>query len=76
VELKCTVDKTTISEADALNLPYNERARLIQKDPITCALHFERRFQALRKTWSSEDGPFHEYSITHHYHRIEFQQRG
>lgn len=76
VALKCTVDNEVISEQEAENLSYNERARLVQKDAITCSLHFDQRFRALKKTWDSPDGPFLGHNISHYYFRIEFQQRG
>lgn len=76
VQLKKTVDNIDISESDAANLPYKEKARLIQSDPVTCSLHFDRRFKCLKKTWKSKNGPFKGYEISHFYHRIEFQQRG
>lgn len=76
VNLKLSVDKEIISEDEAENLSYAEKARLIQKDPVTCALHFDLRFKALKKTWQHKDGPFNGYTISHHYHRIEFQHRG
>lgn len=76
VNLKLTVDKVKITEDEAKRLSSAERSRLIQRDPITCALHFDHRFRALKKTWKHKDGPFRNYEIIHHYHRIEFQQRG
>ncbi|KAK3917150.1 Transmembrane cell adhesion receptor mua-3, partial [Frankliniella fusca] len=33
-------------------------------------------FKAIQRTWKSPEGPFLDYKISHHYHRIEFQQRG
>jgi len=74
--LKLTVDKEKITENVASALSHSERSRLIQKDPVTCALHFDNRFKALKKTWSSYDGPFHNHQISHYYYRIEFQHRG
>lgn len=74
--LKFTVDNEIMNEEDAANLTYSERSRLVQKDPITCALHFDARFRALKKTWESPEGPFLDHKINHFYHRIEFQQRG
>lgn len=76
VALKLSVDKETVSEEDTNKFSSAERARLIQKDPITCALHFDQRFKALKKTWDNDSGPFLSHKITHYYHRIEFQQRG
>lgn len=65
VILKLNVENEIISEKDAANLTYGERARLIQKDPVTCSQYFDQRFKAIKKTWDSPDGPFHNYkSIT------------
>lgn len=76
VALKLSVDKELITEKEASVMSYKDRARLVQKDPVTCALHFDQRFRALKKTWNSPDGPFHDHKVIHEYHRIEFQQRG
>ena len=76
VALKKSVDKETISEKEALELSSHERATLLQKDPVTAALHFDQRFRAIQRTWNSPEGPFLQHKISHYYHRIEFQQRG
>lgn len=76
VALKQSVDKELITEKEACDLSYKDKARLIQKDPVTCALHFDQRFKAIMKTWENTDGPFFDHKVIHHYHRIEFQQRG
>lgn len=76
VALKKSVDKEIISEKEASELSSQERAKLLQKDPVTAALHFDQRFKAIQKTWKSPEGPFLHHKISHHYHRIEFQQRG
>ncbi|KAE8739094.1 hypothetical protein FOCC_FOCC015417 [Frankliniella occidentalis] len=76
VALKMSVDKESISEEDAQKMSYKDRAILVQKDPITCALHFDQRFRAIRRSWNNTDGPFIGHTISHSYYRIEFQQRG
>jgi hypothetical protein len=76
VQLKKNIDNTDISEEIAATLPYKEKARLIQADPVTCALHFDKRLKCLKKLWNSPLGPFKGHAVAHHYHRIEFQQRG
>ncbi|KAK3932016.1 Vezatin [Frankliniella fusca] len=70
------VDNEILSKLEARNLSYGERARLIQRDPVTCSQYFDQRFRALTKTWNSPHGPFQHHEKIHHYHRIEFQQRG
>lgn len=73
--LKKTVDKE--ENADVSELNHFEKARLIQKDPVTCALYFNYRFNELIKTWKNvENGPFGEHDILNMYYRIEFQHRG
>jgi hypothetical protein len=76
VILKKTVDKIDISEQDASALTFEEKARLISTDPVTCAQYFYNRLKQLWKTWEAEDGPFGEHTIEHRYCRIEFQHRG
>ncbi|KAG2193629.1 hypothetical protein INT47_007461 [Mucor saturninus] len=70
------MDDDVMSEEEAETLSYDEKARLIQSDPITTARYFDHRFRELKKTWVAEDGPFCEYKISEHYFRIEFQHRG
>lgn len=65
-----------ITEEEACDTNYSERARLIQKDPITCALHFDQRFKALKRARSNKKGPLNNYQVSHHYNRFEFQLRG
>ena len=73
--LKTTVDKD--ENADVSNLDFQEKARLIRSDPVTCALYFDHRFKELKKTWNnSVDGPFGPHKIKEIYYRVEFQHRG
>lgn len=74
--LKKTVDKIDISEDEASELTFEEKARLISSDPVTCAQYFYYRLKELWKTWDAIDGPFGNYAIAHKYCRIEFQHRG
>ncbi|VDN39125.1 unnamed protein product, partial [Gongylonema pulchrum] len=46
--LKRVVDHESINEAEALALPYAEKSRLIQLDPVTCARYFNYRLQHLQ----------------------------
>lgn len=57
VALKLSVDKMIISEAQAKKLSSVERARLIQRDPITCALHFDQPFKSLKKNLGERQWP-------------------
>lgn len=73
--LKKTVDD--VDNADVSGLNFQEKARLIRSDPVTCALYFDYRFKELKKTWNNaKDGPFGDKKIRHMYYRIEFQHRG
>lgn len=47
--LKFTVDGE--ANADVSNLKFPEKARLIQKDPVTCARYFQHRMKSVMKTW-------------------------
>jgi len=76
VILKKVVDKETISFQEAKDLPYLEKARLIQQDPYICATYFDHRLQETMKTWKCINGPFNGHKLEHFYYRIEFQHRG
>lgn len=73
--LKKTVDDE--DDADVSDLNFEEKARLIRLDPVTCALYFNHKFREIKKTWTNtNDGPFGNYKLKLSYHRIEFQHRG
>jgi hypothetical protein len=73
--LKKTVDNE--DDADVSDLSFEEKARLIRSDPVTCARYFEHRIKEVMKTWNiGEEGPFKKYKVKHIYYRIEFQHRG
>ena len=73
--LKKTVDNC--DDADVSDLNFEEKARLIRSDPVTCALYFDHKFKEIKKTWNNtKDGPFGKYKLKHIYYRIEFQHRG
>jgi len=76
VILKKTVDKVDITEEDASKMEFEEKARLISEDPVTCSQYFNHRVRELFKTWKTKNGPFRNYKILHRYFRIEFQHRG
>ena len=76
VILKKVVNGVDISEEEADNLPQEEKARLIQSDPVTCARYFDKRIRILKNTWKSPHGPFGSFGIKNYYFRIEFQHRG
>lgn len=76
VILKKTVDKTDITEDEAKTLTFEEKARLISTDPVTCAQYMNHRLKELFKLHNAQDGPFGKYPVDRIYKRIEFQHRG
>ncbi|KAG2203378.1 hypothetical protein INT47_010076 [Mucor saturninus] len=60
------------TEAEAEDLSYDEKARLLQADPITTARYFDHRFRELKKTWLDEEGPFAGFSTNEYFFRVEF----
>jgi hypothetical protein len=76
VILKKVVDQVLIIEEEADDLPYTEKARLIQSDPVTCAKYFDTRFRHLKTTWKTSLGPFGDRIPKDYYVRTEFQHRG
>ncbi|XP_050313001.1 uncharacterized protein LOC126748056 isoform X16 [Anthonomus grandis grandis] len=70
------VDQKDVTLEEAASMPYLEKTRLIRTDPITCARYFDYRFKLLFKHMKSQNGPFKQNPIEHHYYRIEFQHRG
>ncbi|KAK7481048.1 hypothetical protein BaRGS_00027684 [Batillaria attramentaria] len=63
------------SDDDLENLTWQEKSQLIQKDPVTCARHFDYRVQVLfRRVILSELQPLGK--VTDYFFRVEYQQRG
>lgn len=77
IKILCSVvDCVELTDDDVNQMPYAEKARLIQADAVTCARYFDKRLRGLLKTLKSPEGPFLDFAVAHRYHRIEFQQRG
>lgn len=74
--LKKVIDDDVMTEEEAEQLTYDEKARLLQSDPITTARYFDHRFRELKKTWMDKEGPFAGYIINEYFFRVEFQHRG
>lgn len=71
------VKNKSITEEEAKALTFLEKAELIQKDPVTCMLHFDHRMrQLLNVILNKEGGIFHPYKLMDYFTRIEFQMRG
>ena len=57
------------------NLDWQEKCRLIQSDPVTCARHFDDQInQFLRNFLLSDAQPLGK--IAYWFYRVEYQQRG
>ncbi|KAG5678799.1 hypothetical protein PVAND_008434 [Polypedilum vanderplanki] len=76
VILKKTVDKLDITEEAVIQMTFEEKARLISTDPITCAQYFHYRMKELWKLIEASNGPFGNRAIIHKIDRREFQHRG
>ena len=69
------VDGKCYSFEEIENMSFNDRTRLINSDPVTCARYFDRRFQFFLKHILYKH-PYPLGRITDHFYRIEFQHRG
>ena len=69
------VDNREYSDNKLENLNWEEKCRLIQSDPVTCARHFDYQFnQFLRHFLMSSAAPLGK--IADWFYRVEYQQRG
>ena len=69
------VDDKEYSDIELENLNWEEKCRLIQSDPVTCARHFDYQFnQFLRHFLMSSAAPLGK--IADWFYRVEYQQRG
>ncbi|KAI8116853.1 ATP-dependent DNA helicase PIF1 [Lucilia cuprina] len=76
VILSKTIDNVEITEDEAINLSFTEKARLIRSDSITCARYFDFRFRQLFGLFKMENGIFDNNYVQQYYWRVEFQHRG
>jgi len=58
VILKYTVDKQIITESEAASLPYHERTRLLNADPVTAAKYFEHKLKCVFKLLTRKKNVF------------------
>jgi len=71
------VKNRDITEDEAKELSFLEKTELIQRDPVTCMLHFDYRFrQLLNIILKKNGGIFHPFQLKDFFTRIEFQMRG
>ena len=69
------VDNKEYTDSQLENLNWEEKSRLIQSDPVTCASHFDYQVsQFLRKFLMAEEAPLGR--IADWFYRVEYQQRG
>ena len=63
------------SEEELNNLTWDDRCRLIQSDPVTCARHFDFQFNTfLKDVLTSELAPVGK--VKDWFYRVEYHQRG
>ena len=67
------VDKKSYSDQDIENLTWQDKCRLIQSDPVTCARHFDFSVAQFMKIMLK--APIMP-NVEDYYYRVEFQQRG
>jgi hypothetical protein len=69
------VDHKDYSDEQLDNLTWDEKCRLIQSDPVTCARHFDYQFNTFLKDFlMSQISPLGK--IKDWFYRVEYQQRG
>ena len=69
------IDHKNYSEEELNNLTWDDRCRLIQSDPVTCARHFDFQFNTfLKDVLTSELAPVGK--VKDWFYRVEYQQRG
>ena len=67
--------KKEYTEEQIQSLTWEEKTKLIQKDPVTCSRYFDHRVQEFINTiLKSDHKPLG--IITDYFYRVEFQQRG
>ena len=68
-------DAVEYSDKEVEALTWQERTRLVQKDPVTCSRYFDHRIQEFLNTvLKSEIEPIGK--VADFFYRVEFQQRG
>ena len=69
------IDHKNYSDEELENLTWEDKCRLIQSDPVTCARHFDYQFNTFLKEFLFSDiGPLGK--IKDWFYRVEYQQRG
>jgi len=66
-----------ITEQEAKDMPFDEKAELIRSDPVTCMRHFDHRYRAfLNILLKQEAGVFSPNKLVDFFSRLEYQLRG
>ena len=69
------IDHKDYTDEELNNLTWEEKCRLIQSDPVTCARHFDFQFNTfLKDVLMSQLAPLGK--IKDWFYRVEYQQRG
>lgn len=69
------IDNKEYTDSQLENLNWEEKCRLIQSDPVTCARHFDYQVsQFLQKFLMGKEAPLGK--IADWFYRVEYQQRG
>ena len=64
-----------LSEEEISSMTWEQKIKLIQKDPVTCSRYFDHRVQQFIKVVLKSSHDFLG-KITDYFNRVEFQQRG
>ncbi|KAK3930352.1 ATP-dependent DNA helicase, partial [Frankliniella fusca] len=64
------------NEQDSIDIPGDERLKLIREDPVVCAMYFQEVVRLVEKLLKQRKGPMGRYPVTDFFFRIEFQARG
>lgn len=69
------VDHKQYTDTDLENMNWNEKCRLIQSDPVTCARHFYYQVSQFQTNFLLK-GAQPLGKISDWFYRVEYQQRG
>ena len=68
-------EEVNYTKEDIDKLTWEQKIKLIQKDPVTCSRYFDHRVRQFLNTFlKSEHKPLG--NVTDYFYRVEFQQRG
>ena len=70
------VDNKMYSNTQLENMNWDEKCRLIQSDPVTCARHFDYQISQFLTNFLLNDHAQPLGSISDWFYRVEYQQRG